>query len=250
MKLRWIGIQSKIAVLAVVTCLLALTGCMYPKENTPGGMASAREAVLIVQDAIDRYYADKEVLPIHNADQTVPVYEKYRIHFGRLKSSGYLANVPPAAFESGGSNQFIIIDEETKPTVKLLDLVVFQAVADMQKKVDQYRMNNAQNVPAGEDRYEDFTVIDYKRLGTKEPTVLSMFSRNPLELLLDKNGQVYADYAFDLMTAVQKSGATPQPDTDMRHYLIDQSYYVPVKSPVYYWKDGAPIPVQPPAVNE
>jgi len=225
--------------------MLALTGCLYPEDRTPGADASAREAVMTVQDSVDRYRERTELLPIQNADETVPVYEKYKIDFGKLKRMGYIAEVPKIAFESGGSYQFLIIDEETNPTVKMLDLVVFQAAADVQRKVDEYRRANGNRNPSGDEAYEGFSWIDFGKLGMKAPEARSMYSRQPLSWIVDGQGTVYADYAIDVATALEKTGKRPGAGEDLRTALVEASYYVPVRSPAYRLIDGDPLPVRP-----
>jgi hypothetical protein len=220
--------------------LLAVAGCLYPDDQTPGSGASAREAVLTVQDAVDRYQEATGLLPIMNADRSVPLYEKFKVDLGKLKRMGYLSTIPSAAFESGGKDQFLIIDEETDPKVKLLDLVVYQSVASVQKKVNDYMDKRGGQAPAGEEVYPGFYALDFGKLGTEEPDVRSMFSGQSLTFLVDGGGTVYLDYGVDIATAIRKSGAVPDGKQDLRRLLVDASYYVPVKSPVYNWVNGAP----------
>lgn len=232
------------ALVAICLGLLALTGCLYPDDQSPGSEVSARESVLTVQDAVDRFFAQTDVLPIQNADQSVPMYEKYKVDFGKLKRMQFMANIPKMAFENGGSYQFLIIDEETKPVVKLLDLVVYQTVAGVQKKVDQYRSNNGNRNPAGDEAYPGFANIDFGKLGSASPDVRSMYSRQPLNLLVDEQGQVFVDYGIDIVTAIAKSDNPPQENVDLRRSLIEASYFVPVKSPVYQLVSGEPQAVK------
>jgi hypothetical protein len=224
--------------------LISITGCLYPNDQTPGYQVSAREAVLTVQDAVDRFNEQTGLLPIQNSAEDVPVYEKYKVDFGKLKRMGFIAQVPTAAFENGGTYQFLIIDEETKPQVKLLDLTVFQAVADVQKKVDEYRLEHSRQNPAGIEIYPGFAVVDFNKLGTRAPDIISVYSRQSLNLLVNVQGQVRVDYGIDLATAIKKSDIQPQKDEDLRRILIEASYFVPVRSPVYRLVDGEPQAVQ------
>ncbi|MFC5467783.1 hypothetical protein ACFPPD_03570 [Cohnella suwonensis] len=231
------------AVTLIVAALLTLTGCLYPEDQTPGNDGSVRQAVLAVQDSVDRYREQSGLLPIQNADASVPLYEKYKIDFGKLKRMGFIGQVPSAAFENGGEFQFLVIDEETNPQVKLLDLATYQTITDVQKKVDAYRAAHADKLPAGAELYAGYPSIDFGKLGMKEPDIVSVYSRQTLNAMLDGNGQVRVDYGIDIVTAIKKSGAEPKPDEDLRRVLIEQSYYVPVKSPEYVWTNGEPVPV-------
>ncbi|BBI33189.1 hypothetical protein [Cohnella abietis] len=230
----------------LMTMLLSLTGCLYPDDQQAGKNVSAREAVLTVQDAVDRYQEKTGVLPIQNAEDKVPLYEKYKIDFGKLKRMNFISQVPSAAFESGGDYQFLIIDEETKPLVKLIDLAMFQTLSGVQKKVDEYRRNNNSQNPAGEEIYSDFSLIDFSKLGIKAPKVQSMYSNQSLNLLVNKNGQVLVDYGIDIAVAINKEELKPNEKEDLRRVLIEASYYVPVRSPVYHWVDNEPKAVLTP----
>ncbi|TVY04557.1 hypothetical protein [Cohnella terricola] len=231
------------AVLASLALLL-LAGCMYPEDQSPGNNASAREAVLTVQDAVDRYREQTGLLPIQNADETIPQYEKYKVDFGKLKRLGYVSQVPGAAFESGGAYQFLIIDEETNPLVRLLDLTVFQSVAGVQKKVDEYRAGHANRNPAGDEVYPGFASVDFSKLGMKSLEIRSMYSRQTLNLLVDEAGQVFVDYGIDIATALNKAEVKPGANEDLRRMLIDASYFVPVRSPAYQLVNGEPTAVR------
>ncbi|THF78363.1 hypothetical protein [Cohnella fermenti] len=228
---------------AVAVMALALSGCLYPEEQTPGNDPSARQAVLTVTDAVEQYQTSTGLLPIVSADETVPKYEKFKLDLAKLKRMNYLGSIPKVAFENGGKDQFLLIDEETDPQVKLLDIVVYQQASDVQKKVDAYRDNHGGGLPSGELRYAGFWTLDADKLGTKLASVNSMFSGQSLDYMIDENGAVYLDYALDIATAVGKTGGEPAADEDLREYLVDASYYVPVKAPEYRWSNGEPIAV-------
>lgn len=228
----------------IITTMFFLTGCLYPNEQRSGSDISARESVLTVQDAVDRYKEQTGLLPIQNAKESVPLYEKYKVDFGKIKRMNFIAQVPNAAFENGGSYQFLIIDEESKPLVKLLDLVVFQAVANVQDKVDQYRINHNNQNPAGEEAYPGFKSVDFGKLGISSVDIVSMYSHQSLNLLLNEQGQVLVDYGIDIAAAVKKLEVEPKANEDLRRVLIEASYFVPVRSPSYLWVNGEPQAVQ------
>jgi hypothetical protein len=232
------------AVGLLILILTSMTGCLYPNDQTPGSQASAREAVLTAQDAVNRYKDQTGLLPIQNADSSVPLYEKFKVDFGKLQRMGFIAQVPTAAFENGGANQFLIIDEETKPQVKLLDLTVFQAVGDVQKKVNGYRQAHSNSNPAGVDIYPGFPEVDFGKMNMSAPDIRSMYPHQPLNILVNDKGQVFVDYGIDIATAIKKAETKPKPNEDLRRVLIEASYYVPVRSPVYRWVNGAPQAVK------
>lgn len=230
---------GRFAVLAAAVAMLLLSsGCLYPADQTPGSNVSVRNTVLAVQGAVDRYRESTELLPIQNADASVPEFEKFKIDFGKLQRMGYIESIPKLAFENGGGYLFLVIDEETNPTVKLLDLAVHQAIASVQKKVDAYRAGGGD--PTGTEAYPGFRYLDFDKLGMARPDIRSMYSKRPLELMLSDAGRVYADYGIDIAEALKKSETPPDADEDLRRRLVQVSDFVPVVSPVYKWVNDSP----------
>jgi hypothetical protein len=230
---------GRIVILAAIAALLLLiSGCLYPSDHTPGNRVSVRNSVLAVQDAVERYRESTGLLPIQNADASVPEFEKFKVDFGKLQRMGYMESIPKLAFENGGGYLFIVIDEERNPTVKLLDLAVHQTIASVQKKVDAYRSSGGD--PGGTEAYPGFRYLDFAKLGMSQPEIRSMYSQRPLELMISDAGRVYADYGIDIAEALEKSEAPPNADEDLRYRLVQASDFVPVVSPVYKWVDDSP----------
>jgi hypothetical protein len=123
-------------------------------------------------------------------------------------------------------------------------LAVFQAVGNVQKKVDQYRLDHSNRNPAGNEVYPGFPEVDFHKLAMSVPDIRSMYSHQPLNLLVNDRGQVLIDYGIDIATAVKKADVKPQANDDLRRVLIEASYYVPVRSPVYRWVNGEPQAVK------
>ncbi|WP_052476370.1 hypothetical protein [Cohnella kolymensis] len=123
-------------------------------------------------------------------------------------------------------------------------MAVFQAVAGVQDKVDEYRSANGGKNPSADEVYPGFSVVDFNKLGQRAPEIRSMYSQQSLNLLINDKGQVFVDYGIDIQTAAAKSKAAPEAGEDLRHKLVEASYFVPVKSPVYHWVSNAPQAVQ------
>ncbi|WP_310829329.1 hypothetical protein [Paenibacillus pedocola] len=233
---------ARLGLLAGIILLLSvLAGCMYPEEQMQPG-SSSRESVRRVQAAVDDYQQVEGLLPILNSDEATPRYEKFVVDLEKLRQQGYLEEIPSAAFEKGGNSYFLILDEETAPVVKLMDLVTVQKVNDVQRQVNRYKADHGGKLPAGEERYPGLFSIDSKQAGTSGITLKSVYSGEPLEFMMDKNGRVYVDYVLDIMSAIDKNGSTPGPDKDLRTELETASFYVPVKSLPYLWVSGKPVP--------
>ena len=86
--------------------MLLLSGCLYPQDQTPGNNASSRSAAAAVQDAIDRYQEATGLLPILSADSSVPIYEKFKVDFAKMKRTGYVESIPKLAFKMGAAMCF------------------------------------------------------------------------------------------------------------------------------------------------
>jgi len=234
------GLKHAALLAALLLAASLLSGCLYPQERRGQNQVSPKEAVRNVQGAIEQYFADKSMLPIKNADSGTPVYEKFLIDFAKLQREGYMSSIPTAAFENGGNYYFLITDEENTRQVKLMDIVTYQKINDIQSWVRSY-VQTSGKLPLGDEMYEGFYLIDYKALNKKEPEIVSQYSRQTLQAVIDNNGTVYTDYGIDIMQLLQKDGTEGlEPGLDLRELLVAASDYVPVKAPVYHLIDGEP----------
>ncbi|ASA22933.1 DUF3939 domain-containing protein [Paenibacillus donghaensis] len=230
-------------VLLVLFLAAMLSGCMYPgpeSRKTPG--KAYRESINRVQAAVEAYQEEEGVLPILNASQDTPRYEKFLVDVVKLQQQGYLESIPAVAFEQGGSAYFLLLDEETSPVVKLMDLVTVQTVNDVQRQVDRYTNAHGGTPPTAEPLYPGLFSIDTAKLSGGSVKLISVYSGEPLELMMDSEGKVFADYAPDLMQLLEQQEPAASADQDLRPLLEQASYFVPVKSLPYLWMDGQPVP--------
>ncbi|KKC46252.1 hypothetical protein [Paenibacillus sp. D9] len=235
---KWRGIAGAAA---AVMLAASLSGCMYPRERMAESQAPSMDVVAGVQAVVDLYQQKKGLLPIKNATQETPVYEKFVIDFPKLQRENFMSDLPAASFEKGGSYYFLIQNEEKDPTVKLMPLTIFQAVNDVQGWVDQYGRSHGGSIPAAGEAYPGYSRIDFKKLGQKEPSVRSLYSGGALTFMLSDKGRVYADYGSDMMRFVQKRGLDKVgADLDLRQLLAEDTDFVPVKSPPYKLVNGEP----------
>jgi len=234
--LRW-----KSTPIVVVLMSILLSGCLYPGEEKVKGQRPAKDAILTMQMVIEEYQKDTEVLPIFNSEPDTPKYEKYLVDFDMLMFKDYISDIPVTAFEKGGSYYYLIINEETKPTIKLMNLVQFQKINDIQTAMNRYRDQNGGKLPVGEMLYPGFSQIDYSKLSAKEPEIKSVFTGQTLLTMVDESGKVYIDYGIDITQALTKGEEKEiAVDKDLRELLVDQSDFVPVKSPFYRLVNGEP----------
>jgi hypothetical protein len=241
-KMQLPGAAGRWAMLVILTVtVLSLSGCMYPKSEMKQNQAAPKEAVRNVQAAIDQYQTETGMLPMKTSSEETPIYEKFLVDFAQLKNKGYLSSIPTAAFENGGNYYFLIINEETKPQIKLMNLVTYQQINDIQTWVNTYKSSHNGQLPKGGQAYPEYSYIDYKAMNKKAPELRSDYSFQTIAAIMDETGRVYADYGIDIMQTIQKKGgADPAADTDLRTILVDSDMFVPVKAPVYHWVNKEP----------
>ncbi|UVI32382.1 hypothetical protein [Paenibacillus spongiae] len=233
--------KSAVSALLIAIMSIALSGCLYPDDQLEQNQRPAKDAILNVQTVIDQYQKDTGLLPIQNSKPDTPLYEKYLVDFDKLQRMKYISDIPTTAYEKGGSYYYLIIDEEKDPTIKLMNLVIYQRINDVQIALKNYADKNGGKLPVGESVYPGFKRIDYKKLGTSEPDIRSVFSGQTLGTMMDAEGKVYVDYGIDITQALTKlEGAKPGPEQDLRELLVESSDFVPVKSAAYYLVDGEP----------
>lgn len=219
-----------------------LTGCLYRGDQGGQPEQAAIQSLPVIEQAVSAYRATHGVLPIHNSGMDEPLYEKYRVDLRTLTDGGFLAEIPAAAFERGGYYYYMIVDpEEEAFAVKLLDLRVSQAAADLQRLVDGYVARTGE-LPVSNPVAPDFYTIDFAGLGIAETQAKSVFSPHYLPYLVHESGKVVIHYALDVMLLVQQQGIEPAEGTDLRRLLLDHSPFIPVGSRPYYWLDGQPVP--------
>ncbi|WP_028544241.1 hypothetical protein [Paenibacillus taiwanensis] len=231
-------------VLMTVLFSIMLQGCLYPKEMRKANQAPAKEGVMLVQHAVDEYQKKQALLPLQNADADTPRYEKFKVDFEALRASELLSTVPANAFENGGTGVYLILDEETTPLIRIMDLNTAQRVNDLQRLSDKYKARTG-HIPKGEKLYPGFYSIQVTDIGARHIDVSSPYSGEPFVFMIDDSGKVYADYTADLMQAAARAGNQAQLSAteDIRPLLTEQGLYVPVKSAKYVWRKNSPVPV-------
>lgn len=232
---------SRLGVVLLVTLLL-LTGCLFPKSELDKNNVPHENQLLLIQTAIDQYQEKLNgLLPIKTKPNETPIYEKYVIDFSLLKDEGLLSEIPGNAFEKGGVYQYVLIDVDDDPTVKLIDLRTTSEVQSLYVKVNDYR-NKHIYPPYGESIGKDLFTIDYEKLGlSAEPTVVSPFTQNNLPIIMDVDGDLLIDYRPDLMQLLSEGAHSFENGDDIRSIFTETSSFVPAYSLPYTIEDGEPI---------
>lgn len=235
---------KNVALLIVLSLLMfLLTSCLYPDEQRANHRLSAEDSVMLVQSAVDRYQADRTLLPIKNFEMNTPLYERYQIDLSQLIKLQYLSSIPVQAFENGGSSIFVLVDAEDDPTVKLMDIVTIQTTGEIEEAVREFMQKNNGQVPAKKADTNGWYPLDLTAIKQEKKTLKSVFSGENTSWLVDVNGQVVVDYSLDLMMLIDREQLADEltADLDLRSVLVDHAFYVPVKSAPYYWDGDAPV---------
>lgn len=229
------------AIVVMLSCIL-LSGCLYPEDKLQKNTIPYNDQIQTVQSAIEQYQQDTNgLLPIKTRDMSTPIYQKYPIDFSVLTPK-YMAEPPGTAYESGGIYQYVLVNVEENPTVKLIDLRVADEIHELTIKLNVYRQANG--YPPFKDVITDYIyTLDYEKLGYKEdPMVESPYTGEYLPLVIDQNAQIYVDYRIDLNQALKEHENTFKPGDDIRDILVDQYHFVPAYSlPYTIDENGEPV---------
>jgi hypothetical protein len=216
-----------LVILAFIPVLLS--GCMYPKENLAQNQIPYQDQLQSVQTAVDRFKKDSGgLLPIITKAADTPIYQKYPIDFKKLIPK-YLSEVPGNAYENGGVYEYVLVDAETKPTVKLLDLRIAQSIQEIKLRI------KAGGYPPYKKRLADNVyTLDFTKLGYKEiPYADSPYTNQKLPFVIAGDAEVYVDYRSDLEKVLQKGVNSVKSGEDIRPLLVNEFMFVPAYSLPY-----------------
>lgn len=225
--------KTAIKCILISSIVFLLTGCLYPEERLKQNQIPYKDQIEAVQSAVHQYQeANEGLLPIKTRDMETPIYQKYPIDFNEL-APRFISEPPGNAYESGGVFLYVLVDVETNPTVKLLDLQITEKIRDLQIRLEMYKASNG--YPPFEDVIgKDLFTVDYKKLGYDEdPYIVSPFSGNNLPLMINNKNELYVDYRIDLYDALNKYDHSYKPGDDIRDILVENSMFVPTNSVPY-----------------
>lgn len=230
--------RNKLGILLAITIVL-LSGCLYPKEDLAQNKIPYKDQIQSVQTAVDQFREDNGgILPIKTKEADTPIYQKYLIDFKKI-SPKYLAEPPGNAFESGGVFQYVLVDVETNPTVKVFDLRIAETIRDI-----NLRIKSTGYPPYKEEVAKNVYTLDYKQLGYKEPPVaVSPYTNQNLSFVITGHAEVFVDYRPDLYQVLKNTEQHLKPGEDIRPILVKDSMFVPAYSLPYTVKSETNEPV-------
>nr|WP_251130124.1 hypothetical protein [Exiguobacterium sp. s141] len=204
---------------------------MFPDSNRVDNVPY-EDQLTSVQTAVDSFKETTGVLPIKTKPAETPLMERYPIEFARLVP-GYLADPPVNSFEGGGLFLYVLVDAETDPTVKLIDLRVTERLQTLQTNINAFRAKEGKFPFDGSVGKNQFT-IDYDLIFvSEEPTVPSPYTDTELPIYVDGTGQLFVDYRTDLEAALKNTDVEPKVGEDIRYLLYNDSPFAPAYSQGY-----------------
>jgi len=224
--------MKKLFVALLLVPVLLLSGCMFPDSEKPSNRVPYPEQLRTVQDAVVAFKKDSGVLPIKTKDAATPLMERYPVDLGRLIPR-YMSDPPPNSFEGGGTFIYLLVDVETKPTVKLMDLLVAEELQKLQVRIDSYRKKHEKYPFKGSIGKNQFT-LDHDKLFLKEkPQVASPYSDEMLDVYVDGQGQLFINYMPEFEKALKNTDERLRPGEDIRYLLYKDEPFVPAYSQAY-----------------
>ncbi|MGA9228484.1 MAG: hypothetical protein WB217_19240 [Mesobacillus sp.] len=209
--------------------LITLTGCMYPEEKLVQNQVPYKDQLDSVQSAVKQFQeANGGILPIKTRDAETPIYQKYPIDFKKIVPK-YLSEPPGNAYENGGIFQYVLVDVEVNPSVKLLDLRIAETIREIKMRIE------ANGYPPFKDQIAaNIYTLDFKKIGYKqEPVATSPFTNQNLPFIISTDGEIFVDYRSDLYQAIKSTKLDLNEGEDIRHILVNESMFVPAYSLPY-----------------
>lgn len=213
-----------------------MSGCMYPQDEMESKQRPYEDQLETVQKAVDTYREQSQgLLPIKTRDMDIDQYIKYPIDFTKIVPS-LTEKIPSNAYEQGGIYQYVLMDVEENPTVKLVDLRVAERIRELiLRKTVNGVLPFKDPVQEGANVYE----VDFEKMGLKEPlTVESPYSDAHLPLVVGGDGNFYIDYSIDLNRILEKEKPDVKPGEDIRFLLSDKNPILPAYSLPYTVNDN------------
>lgn len=202
---------------------------MYQGDEEGQGKIPYDDHIESVQRSVEAFQADTGgLLPIKTKDANTDIYIKYPIEFSKIIPK-YMEKIPVSAYEKGGIFQYVLVDVEENPTVKVVDLRAAEMIRDLNLRVSM-KGTTPFKEQIGDNVYE----IDFEALGYKTPLTLeSPYSDAHLPIVVGGDGNFYIDYSIDLNQILSEENIDVKEGEDIRSLLEERSHVVPAYSLPY-----------------
>ncbi|WP_335869728.1 hypothetical protein [Bacillus sp. 2205SS5-2] len=216
-------------IIPTLMVVVVLSGCLYPEGDLAQNKIPYEEQIQSVQAAVNQYREDENgLIPIKTKENETPIYRKYLIDFSKIVPR-YMASTPGNAYEKGGVFQYVLIDVEDAPKVKLFDIRIAEKIREI-----SIRIRSQGYPPFKEQIGDNVYTLDFSKLGYKQdPFVVSPYSENNLPFVITGNGDIFVDYRQDLFRKLQDPSEVYEIGEDLRPLLVQDSHFVPAYSLPY-----------------
>lgn len=213
--------------------MMILSGCMYPGDEKEQREIPYEDQIEAIQKAVNAYKENNGgLLPIKTRENETDQYIKYPIEFSKIVPA-YTEKIPSNAFETGGIFQYVLMNVDENPTVKLVDLRIAERLREL-----NLRKHINGKLPFKEAVGENVYEIDFEAMGFKEPLkVESPYSDVLLPIVVGGDGKFYVDYSIDLNRILQEKKPDVKEGEDIRHLLTEDFPIVPAYSLPYTVND-------------
>ena len=213
--------------LLLLPLVVLLSGCLYPDERRQAHQPPDETQIATVQQAVEAFQESTDgLLPIKTIEAPQE-FMKYQIDFERLIPT-YLGDHPGNAYEAGGIYQYVIVDAETDPQVKIADLQTFEALRSLQLRIQ----GMGPHVELGEQVGPNVYQLDLEHYNLSEnPTVTSPYTGFELDVYYSGGQEWVVDYRPDVMRIIEDQSLTFETGDDAREILYTYTPVVPVFSP-------------------
>ena len=207
--------------------LLVLSGCMYPDDKRAGNNIPPETDIDNVQIAVDNFREEEGgILPIKTTEDSAE-YLKYPVEFTKIVPD-YLSDIPVTAYENGGNFQYVILDAEDNPTVKIADLAIIEELRSLSLRIN----GMGEHVELGEQIGPNVYQLDLEHYNLAEnPTVKSPYTGRELNIYYSGGEDFVVDYRDDLNLMIENEGLEFETGDDIREVLYEQTPIVPIYSP-------------------
>ncbi|MFC3418188.1 hypothetical protein ACFOLA_01535 [Salinicoccus hispanicus] len=216
----------RLLVIVLISSML-LAGCLYPESEKTQNRIPDDLQIEMVQNAVDQFQENSEgLLPIKTQEDQRE-YLEYQVDFTALVPT-YLDQRPDNAYEAGGNYQYVIIDAEEDPKVKLADLRITDEIRSLTIRLNTFGENVELGEPIGPNVYPlDLNFYEFD----KNPTVTSPYTESTLNVYYNGGQQFIVDYREDIGRIMKENDLEFETGEDVRHVLYEYTPIVPIYSP-------------------
>ena len=223
--------MKKIATVLFLSITLLLTGCnVYSIDEETQVEIPYPEQIESVQRAVDTYQENSGgLLPIKTKELETDKYIKYPIDFTKIIPE-YSEKIPSSAYEKGGLFQYVLMDVEENPEVKVVDLRMAERIRELNLR----KSINSGSIPFNDEIGDGVFEVDFKTMGFESPlSVKSPYSDVQLPIVVGGDGHFYVDYSIDLHRILTEENPDITPGEDIRYLLEERSPILPAYSLPY-----------------